>query len=421
MPVTKPITRGLTRALTRPIVGLGLGYLLRAEFGNAESAPIASPHNADVGQLTLVQTDGNFGISSGRMDVNGQSTPTEGDLGWYATTSIARKLGRIYKLKLSKDTTTANGFGFGWSTTQVAHITGAESEAFKIISTADIRLVDSGNVTRILGDQYAATTDYEFASILRTTGAFFFVKGGAFTNWTLLYVTAVGNTSALFPIFMDAGIEDGDIDHARVPGLLWYPVPITSDSFDRANASSLGSTDGLGAASDELGGGGLAWGELVGTFEINSNRARPTGSAPATQWKAVVESNKADIFAKATLNVATGGTAGIIFRHTDDDNYLYARIKEDTNQFFLSKNDGGSFSDIDTVAMTINASTDYELTLAASGSTINAWIDGGNNASATETHNQTATEHGILFDTVTGSQIDNWAVWDRTQSNFPNV
>src|SRR3990172_1150048 len=70
-------------------------WLLRDEFTLAAGAPLASPRTCEPGpgQLTLVQTDGQFSVVNGQLVIPEQATPTYGDLGFYGG-AFVRQLGR---------------------------------------------------------------------------------------------------------------------------------------------------------------------------------------------------------------------------------------------------------------------------------------------------------------------------------------
>ena len=98
---------------------------------------------------------------------------------------------------------------------------------------------------------YTPGTQYRIAVVKRKSGngVYVFIRGGAFSNWTLLSISssvsgsfpAIGlirNTTAVFTA-----------DNIRIPTATWLPVPLVSDGFSAAT------TDGLGHAEQNGGSG----------------------------------------------------------------------------------------------------------------------------------------------------------------------
>lgn len=187
-------------------------------------------------------------------------------------------------------------------------------------------LVVANNVAGVNVGTVATATYYWLASVLRATGIVFFIKGGAFTNWVKLWSSPLGSTAAQYPAIGSSSgtITIGSVDFIVVPKERWLPTPVISDGF----GSSFGTTDGLGHAEGMTGGlgsggGGLAWAQPVGTWAVAGGVANASalsgGSALAT-----INSGKTDLMLTANLTVA-GGTAGIILRYVDANNYVEAR------------------------------------------------------------------------------------------------
>src|SRR4030043_1892939 len=96
--------------------GSGYSYQLRDEFTTDASAPLASPRTCapGPGALTLVQTDGQFSIVGGVLQIPSQTTPDLSSLGFYGTT-YARQAGRFIYAKLSRSVAGATFYPFiGW-------------------------------------------------------------------------------------------------------------------------------------------------------------------------------------------------------------------------------------------------------------------------------------------------------------------
>lgn len=194
-----------------------LVYLLRDEFTTDDSAPVASPRTAEPGPgtLTFTQTDGEMSISGGVLAFPAQASPAFGDQRFHAA-SIGRAAGRAFltRINISSGNNVALEFansGANWAT--LAEIQDGLSLYFTTSST--LSLLTSGGVNNGNIGIWATSTDYDVAIVLRDTGAFIFIKGGAYTNWTLLFVVLNGTTSSnMSPAFWNSAAA-GTLEYFR--------------------------------------------------------------------------------------------------------------------------------------------------------------------------------------------------------------
>lgn len=75
------------------------------------------------------------------------------------------------------------------------------AHAYYFVNTTALSVYD--NAIAIAVATPVQATDYYLAIILRPTGAHYAIKGGAFTSWTLLWVSATLNTATLYPNIAD--------------------------------------------------------------------------------------------------------------------------------------------------------------------------------------------------------------------------
>ncbi len=204
-------------------------YLLRDEFPTDDAAPVASPRTCEPGPgtLTTVQTDGQFSISEGKLSFPAQSTPTWGDLGFFENVGRERVTGRVLIGLFNFSTLQACVF-LAWLRSATANVT-----AFANIANGFYLATGGGalqppsaaaagpNLDAVL----VVSTDYKAAIVLRSVGCFCFLKGGAFANWTLLWVDALDNTATVYPGFSNS-VAVGTLDYFRVRDL---PAPFTGD------------------------------------------------------------------------------------------------------------------------------------------------------------------------------------------------
>ncbi len=97
---------------------------------------------------------------------------------------------------------------------------------------------------------------------------------------------------------------------------------VAYDSFTRANAADLGSTEIAGPASEVL--TAYAWTDKLGSYEVLSNRAEPdtvTGFAADT---ITLPQAASKVQAAVSFDVAPDGVAGICLAYVDDNNFIRA-------------------------------------------------------------------------------------------------
>lgn len=383
------------------VVGPKTRYLLQDEFITARAAGTLNGTLAEPGPGTRVVTDtGNdLSIAGGILDFAG------GSGGWgdpyIVYDAIVRQAGRVFLVTVNF--ATFQNMQFGFDNNQVAG--SLTRHFFNVGGGAAVSVTDAG-VSYLGVFTGTAATEYKWLIVLRATGAFYFAKGGVFTDWTLLYVGALQATTPLYPAITNYnGVLTAD--SLRVPQELWLPVPILSDSFDRANGA-LGVTDGAGHA-EANGGGGLAWNNRIGTTLIATNVASASalvgGIAIAT-----VDAGNVDVLHEAELT-RSAGNIGIVLRYVDADNYVFA-YHDGTNAVLVKR--------VATVENTvITAVTAY-----AAGALIRVICDGttfslfynnvkiGVTSTIADAGLQTGTEHG-LYSSNTGNSQDNCVAWPR--------
>lgn len=164
-----------------------------------------------------------------------------------------------------------------------------------------------------------------------------------------------------------------------------FSSAVVSDTFTRADSAvSLGSADT-----------GQAWTAVVGTWGITSNKGY-CATAGNSEKVATVEAALADCSIQVTMRasgdpVASGG--GITFRRSDATNYLIAVIE--SNALRVYKRVAGAFTSLGFYSFTPLTTTDYVVKVTLVGSTIKAFLDGTERVSVSDSHNSTATLHGL--------------------------
>lgn len=193
-----------------------------------------------------------------------------GDPGlWYP--SQARVLGRVLIAKIVSNSGAQQGLGFGWDADQ----TGTITDFLRFTSNGVLRVLTPSAIT--VGSFVDATT-YDLAVVQRSSGYYWFIKGGAFSTYTLLWQSTVTNSS-VYPAVVATGTASiGTADNVRISVALYIPAPLAYDTFTRADGS-LGVSEILGPDAQAV--SALAW--TAPTYTISTNKAinTPTLGAEA--------------------------------------------------------------------------------------------------------------------------------------------
>jgi len=268
---------------------------------------------------------------------------------------------------------------------------------------------------------YIATT-YTVAIVQRLYGALFFIKGGAYTNWTLLYLAEYNNITPLYPAISNLSATFS-ADFVRVPENLIIPQPIASDSFNRANGvlgttDGAGTTDGTGTArAAETGGAGLAWTVQSGVWAISGNKAVATTAGIATLPSLATP----DVIMDCKLTTPAAGTtkAGIMLRYTDADNWWYLALAPGTagNDLFLMKRAVGVTTTEAAADVDWAAATTYFLRVIVAGAQWNVYSGTTEpdtlRLSLVDAFNQAVPVFGIRDEGNSNVQFDSVSIWER--------
>lgn len=290
----------------------------------------------------------------------------------------------------------------GWQTT-------GSFAAFAFGSTS-ILFTTTNSANDAFTGSWTGGTTYKLAICLRASGAYYFVKGGAFTNWTLLSFSAAGSSTAPAPgisaINAGAGIS---LNYLRVPSARWLPSPLASDGF-----SIWGTSDGYGHAEGVAGGigaGGLGrlWSANVGTW------GAPSGAAAASALSggiavATVDTGAADVIMTAKVT-RSGGNAGVVVRYVDTSNYVYA-IHNGTNAQLI-KRVAGSETTLVNAAATYSAGA--ELRVGCEGQAFRLYYNNvliGTQQTIADAGLASGTKQG-LYTSNTGNTFDDFVVYAR--------
>jgi hypothetical protein len=387
----------------------GISYLLRDDFNDTRAAgavngTLATPGGTGtIAQRTRTVNDslGNLALSGGNLVISNHIGG--GDPGiWYG--AFTRTPGLMFIAGGLNKGNAGNRTIYGFDSDQAGY--GVECVLFTSVG----QLIGNESGGAYFGT-WAIATNYSFVLALRSAGKYYFIKGGTFTNWTLLWVARLLTTATVYPVTECGGVWGAGNDllsFLRIPQELWLPSPLASDSFNRTDGV-LGNTDGAGHFETSglgSGGNGKAWISQIGTWAIDTNKAKCTVTAGGIGI-ATVDSGGADVILHINPAVGTS-TAGAVLRYVDVDNYLICYHNK-TNLTLISRAGGVETTLIDAAAA-YNAARYiyvivYGITCAIYYNDIQIGINQVVPASV-------ATLHG-LYSTDTDSKLENLAVWAR--------
>lgn len=239
--------------------GSGL-YRLQDLFTTDRAAGAVNGTPAEPTGQTRTVTDGNskLTIASGKLTF-ATGGVGDGNPGlWYPLET--RVLGKIFLFQINE--TSGNFYAGGY-----AAQSGVANDGVRLVGTT-LQTRDAANPISI--GVVAATTDYTFAYIWRASGFYLFIKGGAFTTFTLVWYSVVTGTNQ-YPGFSANGTTSVFlVDDARIPNATYIPLPLAYDTFTRANGA-LGSTEAASADAQAI--TALTWLFTVGIWAVATNRA----------------------------------------------------------------------------------------------------------------------------------------------------
>lgn len=376
-----------------------LAYIVRDAFTTALAAGSVNGSPADPGPGTRVVNDtGNrLSIANGELVASG-GAGAWGDPGlWYG--NLGRALGKIVFCRIKLATTTTQ-FMFGWDNGQTTTIL----DALQFTTSARIFTFFGAAGPQV--GLYQPDVYYDLAVILRATGAFFLIRGGNYTKWTLLWDNQVNAVANAFPAIasFNAAFNADDI---MVPQKLWWPTPEISDTFDRADGAIGNSNGGVQPEADGVG-RGVVWQNKEGTWAIASNVASPSALASGV---AIVTglTNTPDVYIDAVLARAAG-SVGVVLRYVDAANYIY--VAHDGTNLVLVKRVGGVETTVQTNAVAIGAGG---LRVICDGTSFDLFLNGvkiGTTQTINDLVLRSSKEHG-LYSTNTGNSINNFLARPR--------
>jgi hypothetical protein len=393
-----------------PGVGIagGVGYLLNDTFitNRAAGAVDSTAAEPGPGRRSVVDSGSKLSLSSGALVL--ASAEGARDPGMWYEEEIEKRSGRVL---LSTFTINNNGLEIGW-----AQSVGGTGATFRLTGIT-LRIRPADPIVTV--DDMSTGVEYQIAVVLRVPGSMYFISGGAFSQWTLVWIsdaTVSGNVYGTAHGANSGG--QGSVAEIKVPRTLWLPAPLASDGF-----SSFGETDGQGhheGVSGGLGsgGGGVTWSSPVGTWGVGGGVATATALSGGLAY-ATVDAGTEDVIITCEVT-RTGGTAGIVVRWVDEDNHVQLR-HTGTNIQLVKMVAGTPTTLIDTSATYVAGS---QMRLVVEGTSFRAFYNKdpyGSDTTISDGALASATVVGLRT-SDTGNTFDNLVVYARgTDGEYDTV
>lgn len=175
------------------------------------------------------------------------------------------------------------------------------------------------------------------------------------------------------------------------------PVPppsfIVQDTFTRANASVLGTSDS-----------GHVWTAHTGTWGIDTNKAKlvtQSGDSLAT-----VDAGVSDF--DMSCVITRQGAPGIVFRFVDTSNWLLWMFN--STQMQIWRRQAGSYSQLNAFNASLTAGGIYTFRVTGVGTTITTYLDGVQLQQITTSLFTTATRYGLRQNDTAAARYDDFTV-----------
>lgn len=380
----------------------------------------------DVGAPTLTESDGNMQIVSNKLSITGQTTPALWALKLQDLTGITQVFATGAFAKGVTGATKDIHVGLSYSTN------GLRVRSYNIEIATSIIEVDHTSGGRFLGS-FTGTYDvavvaggYNTSKVPYVSGdtkanyrngCLGFIKGGAFTDWTL--VTVGINSVIVLQSNFYGGIEvwdkNSDVDGFGIPD----PSSHTYDAIMDLGYCDL-FTEGsppVALSSHTMDVGSGTWSNT--NFDVVTGNVAECSTAGETTF----DCSESDpiITCAVTIHATKTDTGGIVYRYTDSSNYWYVEVDSGSNLLSIIENNTGTPTTRASTSYTFNASTTYHLTINVYGDSMQTVAVNGSHAlsySTTNTFNETVTNVGLKDTATVNLQFDGFRVWPRTNAAY---
>lgn len=331
-----------------------------------DAASVTLPRTCEpLGTLSGVDTGNKLSISGGKLTAPSFTTGFADPRVFTGLLTRRAGLAAYGKFSVSANNAAVLGWAFTGST--------APNNGIQMATSGSIVLDNNGGVIfPNPGNNIALSTEYELLVIQRSAGAFAFIKGGAFSNWTLL----------------------------------WLFYPRTENNFFIAGASGV---------SGEWSGDDFAVFQLYSNWLTDYGIATTHIAAPTTGATGTMTANG---FISFSWTPAAAEVLELDIRFTDANNRWVIRCDQAGSTMKLIERNTGVETERSSAAQTWTAGNAYFIQIVAVDSLIRSFANNVlKNNYASSTFNQTATSLRVSG-FATGANL---AAFPRTLSGEPAI
>lgn len=336
-------------------------------------------------------------ICTGGKDVVAWSDPSHT---W--TPTFPRLAGRMLAVTMSPGSNSTYGV-VGWRSSVPRY------DAIKF-TMAGITAIESGGIGNVMNvGWFSSSALMQFVIPLRTSGAYFFARGGIYADWSMLWPG--GDDCVDTP--MTAGFFNYNlpytVNYVGVPSELWLPSPEVSDGFSASVTDGCGHAEGV-ANGLGAGGSGLSWVSSLGTWQSASNVSNATALSGGSAIRTIALTTPHNwVLASLTRSASN---VGLVTRYSDTNNYVYAY--HDGTNITLRKVVSGSDSEV-MVPTAASYGNGYQLAILANETKFRVLYKNllvGSEQTITDVGLQTGTMVG-LYTTSTSNTFDDALVYPQ--------
>jgi hypothetical protein len=381
-------------------------FTLRDEFTTNLAAGAVDGTSAEPtgGTREVIDVESKASIATQKLTLAAQDTPNWGDEGIYYP-SVARGAGKM--LFMTAVWSAISNSVWGWSTAADVALNSLNIKNTFYTSLGTNLAVSSS--LAVAGPSALATgTTYSFCSVLRATGAYMFIKGGVYTNWTLLWVDSTVSTTPLYPAITNYQ-SVWTVDGIRLPVSTWLPTPLAYDTFTRADGS-LGNSETSGPDSQTV--AAEAWTAQLGTWGIATNKAASSAlDGTESVSVATVDVGTTNVMVEVVAT-RSAGTSGLTLRYTDADNYIKC-VHNGTNLQVIEVV-AGTPNTLVNAAATYGAA--FRMMVSLNGTKVRGYYNNALIGSEATTAVTTGNNHGLFTDD-TGATFDGFLILPKGTGN----
>ena len=218
-------------------------YSLDDEFGTSLPAGSVNGSTATdgVNARQVIDTANYLSVGNGTLNIVGSTASANPGI-WYP--GFSRNVGSVFVTDFNNTFSSGQDFYIGFNTTRGA--VGA-AHALYLRGSTGIYLVSGTKI----GNAYTSGVTYKAALVMRSNGAYYYIKGGTeYPNWTLLYIDSTNNGTPLYPQLTFSNVQSVTADSVRIPTSTFLPNPLVYDTFSSGTtATETTGPDGQSAPS----------------------------------------------------------------------------------------------------------------------------------------------------------------------------